>query len=918
MDVVDRLITLHAIDPGMDVYQNIRACHEEKRNERARLLLDYISSEAQTVFWKFQDALVCEACGDLATRRDDHDVGSVAESFSVLELPRSTTSVECSNSRAMRKKSRPASVELVIEKLKKRYRKRKMASLDGQASRKSLDDLQVNICLLSAERLAALCGCGPQRQPFGIGSLRATECSVVNLEDVFKEDENGEVPDMQVASGIAGSGKTLAFTKKAPFEWSKEDHERAFWDNISLFFEGTLTDEDWWNAESLAEVFGLVSFGLTKEEEDEVVRYIRSHAEEVLLVADSLDEANVKTNSLLWRVLKGDCKAVEGLKVIICSRPCEKTAWLAKNCPFDRHLEVVGFTEEKIEQFVRAYFRADTQTACELQAQLAIDSNVRSLMHTPLLAMMICRQFELNQALPDTQTNVYQSAVIAMLQQSAARDGGTVPSNILGTLSPPRDHLHQAVASLCQLAYNAMSKKRVVFTQSELETAGCLDYAVRLGFLSASPGDSIAGRADVFSFFHHTMLEFFSAVHAVQALVAIGKKTIKTLVDELGVDGDLARFWVFVSGLLGGAQCEALLSSLLRRANEADNGAEESRRILLLFDCYTECASKLRGRSYAVGKHLETRGLLIPFTHLSADRVRSVCHVIHHYHSVIAKVNLNSTTFDPRCLAQVIATLRACSNLVHLELADEALGSHAVGAVVEIIEKNATTLQGLLIPAGDEDCEAVAQAVQTCNSLHELRIGSQALTDASALLVANLLRHQPALRVLGLSGRFTDSGFSAVITSMTIEQSMQLLELQCYWPEISTGTLCSVLQSQSLTRLNALSLYGVSIGDEGLRQLSACHSLPRRVSLCNVGITAESIPSLKMLLQEIPAKGECTVVVGRGVLSEKAGLASFVEAVSLKLVEKKRLSSPAGFYGLDVSDVLAFRDEQMRTLFILF
>ena len=227
-DVVDRLITRHAIDPGMDVYQNIRACHEEKRNERARLLLDYIASQTQKIFWDFQKALTLETCSDLAIRSEDAE--AVAGRFSAMKRSVDTSS----GSGAKKTKRRPASVELVIEKLKKRYRKRNMASLDGQPSRRSLDELRVNICLLSAERLEALCGCGPQRQPFAMANLKGKESSVVNLEDIFNADESGKVPDMLAASGIAGSGKTMAFTKKAPFEWSKEDNERAFWENISM------------------------------------------------------------------------------------------------------------------------------------------------------------------------------------------------------------------------------------------------------------------------------------------------------------------------------------------------------------------------------------------------------------------------------------------------------------------------------------------------------------------------------------------------------------------------------------------------------------------------------------------------------------------------------------------------------------
>ena len=587
MDVVDQLIPRRAIDPDMDVYQNIDACHEKKRNERARLLLNYIASQTRKIFWDFQEALILVGCGDLAIRRED--AVALMESFSAMALSASSSS--CSAT----KKRRPPSVELVIERLKKRYRKRKMTSLDGKSSRKSLDELRVNICLLSAERLDALSGTGGQRQPFATDSLKEKKASVIDLENIFDKDENGEVADMQVASGIAGSGKTTAFTQKAPHEWSKEERERAFWETISLFFEGSLTDVDWWEAQTLAEVFGLSSFGLTKEEEDEVVRYIRSHADEVLLVADSMDEANVKTDSLLWQVLTGKCQAVEGLKVIICCRPCERASWLAKNCPFDRHLEVVGFTEEKIVQFIDAYFRNHAEKASELQARLVHRPEVLSLMHTPLLATMICRQFDFNKALPSSLTEVYNEAVLAMLHQSATRDGGSSPSSILDELSPPR--LHQAVVSLCKLAYEALSKKSVVIKRSALERAGCLDDVVQLGFLSASPGVNVVGhREDVYCFPHHTMLEFLAAVHAVRDLICGKKKKAIDLVSKLGVDGDLARFWVFFSGLLNGEQCEALLTALCEQVDLANFLPERSRRLLLLLDCYSECKSKLNGQ----------------------------------------------------------------------------------------------------------------------------------------------------------------------------------------------------------------------------------------------------------------------------------------------------------------------------------
>ena len=661
-----------------------------------------------------------------------------------------------------------------------------------------------------------------------------------------------------------------------------------------MLFEGTLADKDWWDAKTLAEVFGLASFDLTKEEEDEVVRYIRSHAEEVLLVADAMDEADVKTDCLLWRVLKGECKAVEGLKVITCSRPCERMAWLAKNCPFDRHLEVVGFSEEKIGQFIEAYFRTDLQKAHELKVQLASRSDVHSLMHTPLLATMICRHFEISATLPNTQTEVYQSAVIAMLQQSGARDGVEIPTNILAQLSPPR--LHQAVVSLSRLAYEALCKKSVVITKSELETANCLGDAVQFGFLSASPGTSmgVKRREDVYAFAHHTMLEFFSAVHAVRELIESGKKTPADLVNERGMDGDLARFWVFVSGLLPSERCETLLSGLRRKIHHTPLFAEQTRRRLLLLDCYLECASKLPGqRSDTIAGEM-TGGVELQSFHLTVSNVQTVSRVIRQYSTEVARVTFfNTTVDDPGSLPLIITSLLECHNLKALGLPATALTPQAVSGMVNLIEKNASSLTTVSIPVSDEDLPSISPAIQKCTSLVELSIGSRSLTNAAAPLVVDILRHQNRLIYFNLSGAMDEEGFSPIAEALGA-QGETLKSLSLYWIELSPAMIRRTLSP--LTKLTELVLIGVTIGDDGVCQLAEHRALPSDVTLYDVGITPVSIPVLAAYLETMPpAAGHSKVTMKRSLCSSTGqDIADIMQSTlpSWKLVERESYSTP--------------------------
>ena len=910
MDVVDQLIPRRAMDIDMDVYQRIRACHEELRNDRARLLLDYVASHTQKIFWDFQETLTLVSCGDLAIRPEDEE--EVAESFSAMEL--SAAAAPCRPPR----KPRPASVDHVIEELKSRYRRRKVPSLDGRVPRKavSLDEIRVNICLLSAEDLNALCGCGVQRQPFEMSSLEGMEDSVVELEDLFNENENGEIPCMQVASGIAGSGKTMAFTLKATYEWAKKGRRRPFWKNITMYFEGSLTDPDWWNAENIAEVFGLSHHDLTMQEEKEVVRYICSHATEVLLVADSMDEADVKVDSFLWRVLTGNCKAVEGLKVIICSRPCEKTSWLARTYLFDRHLEVVGFTDEKLGQFVETYFSAGSEKARDLQAQLVSRPDVRSLMHTPLLATMICRRFDTDTtgaALPGNHTEVYEEAVVAMVRQSAKQDSGKVPSSILAELSPR--HLHVAVVNLSQLAYSALTKKSVVFTRSALEEASCLGHAVQLGFLSLSPGANITGRGqDTYSFPHHTMMEFFAAVHAVRQLMGTENKTIGDLVSELGVDGDLSRFWVFVSGLLESEQCEVLLGALARQVEKPASSPEKSRRMVLVMECYAECYSKLKEhRSASIANLFRSRGIDLRFGHLSVSQAHAVSRAILRHRAELCNVLCHTVSMNTTSMALILASLKECPNLRVLHLPDPAFSPETVDEVVTVIEKNATSLLSLCVPVSDHGFQVPSASITHCARLRSLTIGSQALTNAGSQLIVNVLQHRP-LEMLKMIGRFNDIGF-APIASVLCSRSMAetLTSLKLRGMDLSPVMISSTVSS--LTNLSDLGLYAVPIGDTGLRQISQHLVKLHRVDLHNVGLTPLAIPVLDMIIRQMPVNGMLEVAVQRSVFkSADQVIADIVKTTSLTLVRRESFHTPLAVSGLQIKDIICLQTGKRQGL----
>ena len=912
MDIVDQLTEAGRMETKMDVYQKIES-QATIPNERARLLLGFVKKQCSACFWDFQNALATDSSSSgLAIARKDEQV--VAGSFSAEELTAAFFSGW--------EEGRPVSVVTVNKKLKERYRELKMPSLDVEAGWKpvSLAEIRVNICLLSADKLDALCGSPGQSQPFELDSLKEKTSSVINLEDLFLKRAVSEAADLLMAAGIAGSGKSTAFTLKAAFEWAKVDCEEPFWDLFTLFFTGSLTDPSWWKAKDLVEVFGLGRYGLTEVEQKEVVAYMCDHSEEILLVADSLDEADVDTRSLLWRILCGKCQDLPKLHVIICSRPCEKTLWLSKHCLLSQRLEVIGFTEEKIAQFVAAFFTQSPQKAHDLQVQLASRPDVRSLMHTPLLATMICRLFQLEKALPSTQTGVYQSAILAMLQQTTEREMEEIPDSILDDLSPPA--LQEAVENLCKLAYEGLSKKKVVFKKSELQVAGCLGTAVELGFLSSTPSVSIAGRGeDAYSFQHHTMLEFFAAVHAVQDRVRQAKRNISDLIRELGVDGDYARFWPFVSGLLSEEECELLLCALAQVADvpDASRKRKTTQLTLLLLQCHVECASQLpRQGSPSVATMLKSVGLKLKQTHLSLSDTLAAAEILRMYGTRLTEVSLHNSSIDNSGSADLLASLQECTQLKTLDIGAMSNLIGASSGIRRVLERNKDSLFNIALPVSDADLPELLPAMKECIGLTNFTCGSPQLTNESTPAIAEVLRLLPRVNVIGFHSRMDDAGFVKLEATLR-GIANRLKRLNLYWTRVSPALLSSTLSS--LANLTGFTLVGNQVGDDGFRQVASSlqqlQSL-KNLHLCDIGVTWRSLSELEKVLLL------CSKMIDYYVYAEKRSFPPADEDItkvfSLTTLRFKKKKDELNelYYGFRITDSLALWNQHLQKLHIKF
>ena len=770
----------------------------------------------------------------------------------------------------------PKSVAAVRQQLQEHYRARRMPPLESSPwMPDSLDEIKVNICLLNAAKVKALCETAEQTKPVRkkLEMEKLSSRSVIHLEDVFENKKCDRI----LAKGIAGSGKTTAFTRKAPFEWAKPRQPDPFWQHIALFFKGHLADPDWWKARSLADVFGLSRFGLTSIEQSEVVRFVKSHSEQVLLVADGLDEADVDEDSFLWKVLTGRHEDLPRLKAIITSRPCDRVSRLSKENLFHRRLEVIGFTDKQVDRFIDDYFKKRKQIALELQAKLVRRDDLRLLARTPLFLTLLCRQFQLAMALPRAQTDVYRSAMLQMLQQSTARVGAEAPTNVLDELSPRL--LQVAVENLCELAYNGVKEHRVVFTKSQLSSANCLGLVADLGFLSSTPG-CLEYDQDRYFFLDHTMQEFLAAVHCVRECNQAAKKHTRSptstrvggetnqqpeaflagLVDNLGLDSENAQFWVFVSGLLSGELCESLLGFIADKVKLAHGGyvPDLSRLLILLLRCHFEGVTNLQPEgSPAVSMVMKLVGLALEYTHVSVSDAQAAANALHHYGSLVETVSLFNAIMDDDSPSIIAAALQKCTRLKILN-PGRASSAGVPHVLAQVIGQNKGSLRSLVVAVSDEDLPMIVPSIVKCTHLLSLTIGSRALTNTSTPAIAAICK-QCSLKSFGLIGGIDDAGF-APVASAILDWSAELERLTLHWTDLGLPMLISTLTS--LSCLSFFQLVGNPVGDDGFRQLT---TLLRRTTtlqtlqLLDVGLTCQSMAELEKLLRDSPSLSRCTV-----------------------------------------------------------
>ena len=280
-----------------------------------------------------------------------------------------------------------------------------------------------------------------------------------------------------------------------------------------------------------------------------------------LLILEGLDEmaVNHRQNDEFLKRLIEENTLLEKARILITSRPhiCEKLV-------VGRRVEVVGFGEKEIKQFVEYSFSNDVEIQ-EFMKQLTEYPQLHSLCYVPLSLVMIIDIFRYQKKLPSTLTELYRLFIIMTLRREIKKgsiknllvvDNNDNNEETLCKILP--DISKEAVGivyRLCKLAYYAFFKlysnmeldPKIIFTESDLTEDGIeiTSNFDGFGLLKATHIHQLPRDTVTYNFLHLTVQEFLCSLYM---LTLSQQEQLKLLKEHFR---DYPNVSMFLCGLTG-------------------------------------------------------------------------------------------------------------------------------------------------------------------------------------------------------------------------------------------------------------------------------------------------------------------------------------------------------------------------------
>ena len=248
------------------------------------------------------------------------------------------------------------------------------------------------------------------------------------------------------------------------------------------------------------------------DEVQQVTDSITAHqGQGVLFIFDGFDELSeeMREKSLVRDIIEGRCAPQSSF--VVTTRPISAVSLY--HC-VDRRVEISGFGEEEVEEYITEYFASSNPSAGrQLLSTLSLRPQIQRLCYVPLLLLMICYIVSLggdSAELPRTLHELFELLIILTVNHNLERAGRKERA---GSLQDVRRHC-PSFTKLAQLALDGIEKDTIIFPDLDFDVDPAL-----LGFFNG-----ITAR-NCFGIISHTWHFLHLALQEFMAALAVARKT---------------------------------------------------------------------------------------------------------------------------------------------------------------------------------------------------------------------------------------------------------------------------------------------------------------------------------------------------------------------------------------------------------
>ena len=338
----------------------------------------------------------------------------------------------------------------------------------------------------------------------------------IALEDMLKPEEDGKPIRRVLVEGAPGAGKSrLAW--ELCHRWEELDSVKHYKLVVLVQLRGKRAQE----AKILRDLFPL-----SKNINIEQVIDAIGNGDGVLIILEGFDELphEQRNKGSVYIDLIERKELLPEATVIITSRP-SVSAYLMKY-PIDRRLEILGFTEAKIEDYARSVNFSDSKTRDDFLEYINSNPVIKGMMYLPLNAVFVASIFEVyhrtDLPYPKTMTQLYDAVTRSLIRRHLV-DIKMVPPEytmLIQSLQCMEDDINRLPDSvpkqlleLARIAFEGLLNEQYVFTYPGFWNEPYDDHLGMMKKTVSLDDPHATGPKFTFTFLHLTLQEYLSALH---------------------------------------------------------------------------------------------------------------------------------------------------------------------------------------------------------------------------------------------------------------------------------------------------------------------------------------------------------------------------------------------------------------------